>query len=182
MRAAPPERGWVAGSVELEPDELRGDDVRFFALWIGEPPVVVADTGVGPFLQSAIQALIANGRAAAAGPASASTKSVAIVAADRLTQLPALITAPTDPVRLGAANRALERAGVPWRFGAPARGEAIVEGLAPSDGQLAAPESASGGAPVTVQLRYPLQAQPTAVADTLARTGTAPWIVAVLAT
>jgi hypothetical protein len=178
VRAAPPERGWVAGSVELEPDELRGDDVRYFALWIGEPPVVVADTGVGPFLQSAVQALIANGRAAATGPAAAPTKSVAIVAADRLTQLPALISAPTDPVRLGAANRALERAGVPWRFGAPARGDAIVEGLAPSDGPLAAPESASGGAPVTAQLRYPLQAQPTAVADTLARTGTAPWIVA----
>jgi hypothetical protein len=178
VRAAPPERGWVAGSVELEPDELRGDDIRYFALWIGEPPVVAVDSGVGPFLQSAIQALIGNGRAAAAGPNTGSAKSVAVVTADRLTQLPALIAPPTDPVRLGAANRALERAGVPWRFGAPARGEAIVEGLATPEGMVAAPESAGSGAPVTAQLRYPLQAQPTAVADTLARTGTAPWIVA----
>ncbi|HKW11601.1 MAG TPA: BatA and WFA domain-containing protein, partial [Gemmatimonadaceae bacterium] len=28
MRAAPPERGWVDGTVELEPDELPGDNVR----------------------------------------------------------------------------------------------------------------------------------------------------------
>ena len=43
---------------------------------------------------------------------------IAIVPGDELdARLPALITAPTDPVRLGAANRALERAGVPWRFG-----------------------------------------------------------------
>jgi len=41
VRAAPPERGWVAGSVELEPDELRGDDVRYFAVWIGAVAVVV---------------------------------------------------------------------------------------------------------------------------------------------
>ena len=118
------------GRVELEPDELRGDDVRYFALWIGEPPVVVADTAVGPFLRSAVQALIASGRAWRPAPAKPPAKSSAVVPADRLTDLPALITAPTDPVRLGAANRALERAGVPWRFGAPARGDAVVEGLA----------------------------------------------------
>jgi hypothetical protein len=41
VRAAPAERGWVAGSVELEPDELRGDDVRYFAAWIGAAPAVI---------------------------------------------------------------------------------------------------------------------------------------------
>ncbi len=177
VRAAPPERGWVAGTVELEPDELRGDDIRYFAMWIGEPPVVVADTAVGPFLRSAVEALIASGRVAA-GPAKPPAKTVTVVPADRLTDLPAFITAPTDPVRLGAANRALERAGVPWRFGAPARGEAVVEGLASSDGVIASPESASSSGVVTAQVRYPLQAQPTALADTLARTGSQPWIVA----
>ena len=38
VRAAPPERGWVAGTVELEPDELAGDNVRHFAVWIGPAP------------------------------------------------------------------------------------------------------------------------------------------------
>jgi len=42
---------------------------------------------------------------------------VAIGPADEIASLPALITAPTDPVKIGAANRALERLGVPWRFG-----------------------------------------------------------------
>jgi len=177
VRAAPPERGWVAGTVELEPDELRGDDVRYFALWIGEPPVVVADTPVGAFLRSAVEALVANGRASA-GPVRPPARSVAVVTADRLTDLPALITAPTDPVRLGAANRALERAGVPWRLGAPARGAAAVEGLTSADPGMAAAESASSSGPVTAVLRYPLQPQSTAIADTLARIGTAPWVVA----
>jgi hypothetical protein len=176
VRAAPPERGWVAGSVELEPDELRGDDVRYFAMWIGEPPVVAVDSSVGPFLRSAAEALIASGRASV-GPVHPPARPIAVVPADRLTELPALITAPTDPVRLGAANRALERAGVPWRFGAPARGEATVEGLM-SDAGTSAAESTSTRAPVTAPLRYPLQPQAAAAADTLARTGTAPWVVA----
>ena len=40
VRASPPERGWVAGTVELEPDELPGDNVRHFAMWIGPAPGV----------------------------------------------------------------------------------------------------------------------------------------------
>ena len=32
IRLQPNERGWIAGEVELEPDELRGDDVRWFIL------------------------------------------------------------------------------------------------------------------------------------------------------
>jgi hypothetical protein len=177
VRAAPPERGWIAGSVEIEPDELRGDDVRNFALWIGEPPVVVADTPVGAFLRSAVEALVANGRASA-GPIGPATRAVAVVTADRLTDLPALITAPTDPVRLGAANRALERAGVPWRFAPPARGAVSIEGLTSADPGIATAESASAAGPVTTMLRYPLVPQSTAVSDTLARVGTAPWVVA----
>jgi hypothetical protein len=111
VRAAPPERGWVAGSVEVEPDELRGDDVRYFAVWIGPAPRVLVDASAGPFVRSAVEALVQGGRAQA-GP------DVRVVAADALSTLPALIVAPGDPVRVGAANRALERAGVPWRFGA----------------------------------------------------------------
>ena len=37
--------------------------------------------------------------------------------------------APSDPIKLGAANRALERLGVPWRFGAAQHGESVVRAV-----------------------------------------------------
>jgi hypothetical protein len=100
---------------------------------------------------------------------------VAIVEADHLASLPALITPPSDPVRLGAANRALERAGVPWRFGAAVHGEATIEGLVDP---RSASDSTAAGPPVTASVRYPLQPQTEAVADTLALAGAMPWVVA----
>jgi hypothetical protein len=81
-----------------------------------------------------------------------------------LTSLPALITAPIDPVKLGAANRALERAGVPWRFGERRTGDASVRG--------------TGFDGVTTAVRYDLVAQAGAVAETLAVVGRDAWIVA----
>jgi hypothetical protein len=86
------------------------------------------------------------------------------VNADDLSSLPALIVAPADPVRLGAANRALERAGVPWRFGPVHRGTATADG-------------AGIGKPA-LTLRYTLQRAGTDTGDTLARVGAEPWIVA----
>jgi hypothetical protein len=165
VRAAPAERGWVAGTVEVEPDELRGDDVRHFAVWIGEAPRVAADTSAGQFAASAVDALVQGGRAQAGN-------AVRITAADALLALPSLVTAPADPVRVGAANRALERAGVPWRFGAVRRGEATVR----FDGEPGQP-GAARAADVTATLRYALVPRPDAVADTLARVGGEPWIV-----
>lgn len=170
VQAAPPERGWLGGSVELEPDELRGDDTRFFALWIGPAPVLALDESVGPFARTAVAALEESGRAREAAPGGPSGDAVAVVAADALTRLPALIAAPSDPVRVGAANRALERAGIPWRFGVARRGEAAVRaaaGVTPLEG-------------VTASLRYALAAPggPPPGADTLATAGGEPWIVA----
>jgi hypothetical protein len=77
--------------------------------------------------------------------------------------IPALLTAPPDPVRIGAANRALERLGIPWRFG-PVRREA---GVARGD-QLHG---------VTVSLRYDLVPRGATAAETLAVVGREPWIV-----
>lgn len=162
VRAAPPERGWVAGSVELEPDELRGDDVRHFAAWIGAAPAVSVDPALGPFVRTAVDALVQSDRLRLGSDA-------AIVPADALVRLPALIVAPNDPVRVGAANRALERAGVPWRFGAARRESGTVREPAGVSTRLL--EGAS------VSLRYPLTPAGDAVADTVARVGTEPWIV-----
>jgi hypothetical protein len=177
VHAAPPERGWVGGSVEIEADELRGDDARYFAMWIGEPPAVVVDSSAGPFISSAVDALVANGRATTGAPA-AGTRGINVVAADRLTTLPALIVPPADPVRIGAANRALERAGVPWRFGAAQRGEVTIDGIEARSPSSAAADTGASAAPITAALEYAMVAQGSVAADTLARSATRPWVVA----
>lgn len=168
VRAAPPERGWLDGTVELEPDELPGDDARHFAVWIGAPPGVALSPNAGPFVRSALDVLKSSGRVT-------DGRDISVVPGDELASLPALIIAPSDPVRVGAANRALERAGIPWRFGALLRGEATV--TAPRD-SMGADSSQSAFVGVAATLRYQLLPQATADADTLARIGQQPWIVA----
>ena len=157
VRAAPPERGWVSGTIEIEPDELAGDNVRYFAVWIGAAPAVSSSPGAGPFVKSAIDVLRSSERIV-------DGHDINVVAGDELSSLPALIAAPTDPVRIGAANRALERAGVPWRFGARRTGETSVSG--------------TGLEGVNVTMRYDLVAQAGASAETLAVVGQTPWMVA----
>ena len=157
VHAAPPERGWVAGTVELEPDELTADNVRYFAAWIGAAPGVDVTPGAGAFVKSATDVLRASERITAG-------RDIAVVAADELTTLPALIVPPADPVRLGAANRALERAAIPWRYGARRTDSATARGPLLED--------------VTVAARYDLVSQMGAVADTLGAVGRDAWIVA----
>ena len=157
VHASPPERGWLAGTVELEPDELAADNARPFAVWIGPAPGVNVSPGAGPFVKSAVDVLKSSQRVIAGND-------ISVVNADEATALPALILAPNDPVKLGSANRALERLGIPWRFGARRAGEATARG-AELEG-------------VTAATRYQLVAQTGAVADTLATVGQDAWIVA----
>lgn len=151
------EQGWRAGVVELEADELRGDDTRHFAVWLGAAPRVRIDPSAGSFVRTAVDALVQNQRVAIGDD-------VSLVATDVAARLPAMLLAPADPGRVGTANRVLERLGVPWRFGAPRREETGVRGPR-FEGTRAL-------------LRYPLIAQSGAVADTLATAGGDPWIVA----
>src|SRR5581483_11180890 len=157
VRAAPPERGWLAGTVELEPDELAGDNVRHFAVWIGPAPGLAVSQAAGPFVKNAVDVLKTTERVT-------DGQDIAIVPADEVSSLPALILAPSDPVKLGAANRALERAGIPWRFGARRSGETSAKGP-DFDG-------------VSSTLRYDLVAQAGAAAETLAVVGKDAWVVA----
>lgn len=157
VRAAPPERGWQRGSAEIAPDELRGDDARYFAVWIGDPPRVRLDASAGSFVQTAVSALVTGGRVVLG-------TEIDVAGADGAVKLPALITAPADPVRLGAANRALERLGVPWRFGARRTGESIAHGDRMER--------------VSVTLRYALEPSGAHPGDTLATVAGEPWIVA----
>ena len=101
MRAAPPERGWLAGTVELEPDELRGDNVRHFAVWIGPAP------GVARVPRRRAVREERDRRAQIRRSASSDGHDIASCAADELTTLPALIIAPE---RSGAARRGEPRA------------------------------------------------------------------------
>ena len=157
LRAAPPERGWQAGRVELEPDDYPADDARHFALWIGAAPAVAADPSAGTFVATALGALVADGRATAGG-------TVRLTGADAATTLPALLLPPSDAVRLGAANRELERLGIPWRFGALDRAPSVARG-----GRLDG---------VAVSERYRLVREGAAASDTLASAGGEPWVVA----
>jgi hypothetical protein len=159
VRLAPDERGWLAGAVELEPDELRGDDVRWFAAHIGSAPTVVAEAGAGAFARTAVDALAQEGRVAHGAE-------IAITGAEAARK-PGVMFAPLDPVQLGAANRALERAGIPWRYGVSRTGPTPVHG--------------AGLAGVTVTRWYALEPRgslESGAVDTLARAGGDAWAVA----
>ena len=157
IRAAPAERGWTAGTIEIEPDELPADNTRHFALWIGPAPAVRVEPGAGQFARSAVEVLRGSDRVTEG-------RGILVASADEATALPALVAAPSDGVRLGAANRALERLGIPWRFGRPRRETAVARG-----------EQLQG---VSVSMRYELVPRGVPRAETLAMVGSSPWIVA----
>src|SRR6185436_21101386 len=94
---------------------------RHFALWIGAAPTVTADASAGSFAATAVSTLIADGRAAPGA-------TIRVASADAASKLPALLTPPADAVRLGAANRELERLGIPWRFGTLQRSTVVARG------------------------------------------------------
>jgi hypothetical protein len=159
VRLEPSERGWVAGTVDLAPDELRGDDERHFAVWVGDAPAVNVLPGTGVFVREAVDALVQSGLVTR-GPA------IEIAPVDEASRRPALLFAPTDPVRLGAANRNLERLGIPWRLDAPRRDETVARGTDIDN--------------TPVRIRYPLRpaAGATNGSDTLGTASGEPWIVA----
>ena len=152
--AAPP-LGWAAGRAVVAPDELPADDERWFATWDAPAPRVASRAG--PFADQAVGAL------ASAGVVAPGTD-VVIVPADALVSRPALIVAPLDPTRIGAANRALERAGIPWRLGAERRAPSRAHG--------------SGLDAIEVRRRYALTSSASLSSDTMATVAGEPWIVA----
>ncbi|MHB0964678.1 MAG: BatA domain-containing protein [Gemmatimonadaceae bacterium] len=155
--AAPAVRGWTAGVIELPPDELRADDVRPFALHVGAAPAVRAEAAAGPFVRTALATLAGDGRVR-------DGLGVTITSAENAGALPALLVAPSDPARVALANRALERARIPWRVGERRAGPVQLRG----DGLDGA----------TVQRFYALQHVGSAPADTLVRAGAEPVVVA----
>jgi hypothetical protein len=143
--------------VEIAPDEMRGDDVRHFAVFAGRAPAVRVDPSAGQFARGAIETLADGGRVDLGG-------GIVVSGAEAATKRPVLAFAPLDPIRIGAANRALSAAGIPWKFGDALRDETSVRG-----GELEG---------TTVRVRYSLTPTGAAVVDTLATAGGAPWVIA----
>ncbi len=167
MQALAPAPGWAAGEASLEPDELRADDQRPFAVRVVRPAVVSAGppSDIGAFLAAALASLAAAGEITlGAGPGA-----VHLGSGGGGRNAEAVVLPPADPVGLGPANRALAAAGVPWRFGA----------LLDREDTLAAPRVPEL-AGVRVLRRRPLVPAGTGGAEpsgVLARAGNDPWLV-----
>jgi len=122
--------GYVDGYVETDPDDLRGDDRRFFAFRVRSAPTLAMSGPTLFFLSEAIPVLIDAGRVrpapirdadilismAGAGMTEAAKEGRAVV-----------VVPPNDPVLLPGLNRALTAVGIPWRYeSTTALGEASV--------------------------------------------------------
>src|SRR5690606_19337702 len=121
--------GIVTGWVELDPDALRGDDRRYFAVRV-QPPSAVALTEPLAFVDEALDVLGEAGRVrrTEAGAAEVVLAPAGAGIGRIRPGQAAVILAPSTPLELPAANNRLAQAGVPWRFGQPrAGGEARIE-------------------------------------------------------
>ncbi|HEX2166542.1 MAG TPA: BatA domain-containing protein [Longimicrobiales bacterium] len=119
-----PETGVMTGSAEIDADALHADDRRYFAARV-QPPPTVALSRAAPFIADALDVLAEAGRIRRAS----TNADVAILPAAEGATAPGPETAlvalpPSTPTELAAANRRLNEAGIPWRYDAPAAGEA----------------------------------------------------------
>ena len=155
-------QGWHAGEVALEPDEMRGDDSRPFALRVAPPAAVAIESGVdlGRFVGEAVAVLAEAGqvRTGVAGE---------VRLGETARPGGGVVFPPRDPVQLGAANRALDAVGAGWRFGP--RVELADSVVAPGVVGL-------GGARVARRYRL-VPSGPTREGGVLARVGGDPWLV-----
>lgn len=109
--------GLVTGYVELDPDDLRGDDRHYFAVEV-QPPPAVALTGRPAFLGEALDVLADANRIRHAGAAEADVVVAPAAAGIDVIRRggTAVVLAPATAVELPAANQRLAAAGIPWRF------------------------------------------------------------------
>jgi len=170
IAATAPGTGWIAGDVQLEPDELRADDRRPFAVRVVAPAEVRVDgqADLGGFVAEVLRTLAAAGQLRLGGPGTAGS-GVTLAEHAVASGASTVVFPPHDPVQLGAANRSLAAAGVPWRFGARVEREDTLAAL---------PAVLRPIAGVQIHRRYRLEAQPgTTGADVLARAGGDAWLV-----
>ncbi len=145
--------GWWPAIAELDPDEFRLDDRRVSMVRVA--PVARADCGgTDRYVAAACDVLRANGRIAPG----------AEVAVGRLGAGLSVVMPPADAAELGALNRALERRGVAWQYGA-LRAEAVSTDSGPFVGAH------------RVAQRYTLEPRGSGRTGVLATAGGTPWAV-----
>jgi hypothetical protein len=157
------------GRVMIEPDGLRADDERHFAIQVIEPPAVERSGPPGSFLAVGIETLRQAGRLGS-GPAN-----VQVIEGMPGARLPGtgqtlVLVPPLDPVELPAFSQLLARSETGWT--------ALID---PRQGDI---RLAEGGSPlslpeITIHRRYLLRATEGTAADTtLLRTDDdEPWLV-----
>jgi hypothetical protein len=168
LRVAAARPGWYAGAVELEADELRGDDRRPFAVRVAEPATVAVEAGadLGRFVTDALAVLAGAGQLRQAGPPGVRPSVAGVRLGETARAGGGVVFPPHDPLQVGAANRALDAAGAGWRFGAPVERADTVEAL-----------GLAGFGGVRVARRYRLEPTGGVVRRAvLARVGGEPWI------
>ena len=134
--------GWWPVVAALDPDEFRMDDRRQTVVRV--LPVAEAEWDPADRYLAAAAATLREGGRLRAGRG---------VTLGWLGPGPSVVMPPADLAELGALNRALERRGMPWRFGGPVVGEQRSD-----SGALLAPVAVSrrlrlnysGGAPVGI--------------------------------
>ncbi|MSR35778.1 MAG: hypothetical protein EXR95_03900 [Gemmatimonadetes bacterium] len=109
--------GWVDGFVETDPDELGGDDRRWFALPVLPPPAVSVRGNAPFFVQQALAVLEEGGRLTRAAERADVIVAIAGEGADQARSGRAIVVLPpADADLLPGLNRRLVEAGIPWRY------------------------------------------------------------------
>ena len=136
--------GWIVGRVELDPDDLRADDLRHFALPVRPAPRIRAPTELPVHLATALEVLAHRDRivmARQADPTESPTQAVGVEAGGEVLsgRSATLVFAPSDPARLPAVNRRLGELDAGWRLEASVLAEAPMA-LDSSDPALRLPD------------------------------------------
>ena len=145
--------GWWPVTAELDPDELRADDRRLGLVRVAPVARAQCDAG-GRYVVAACDVLSANRRLARGND----------LTVGRLGPARSVVEPPADPAELGALNRALERRGVGWTYGA------LITGVEATD-------SGPGLGRERVMRRYALEPGGSGRTGVVARVNRQPWIV-----
>ncbi len=150
-----PPVGWWILRAELDPDELRGDDIWVSVVRVA-PPARAAWSDADKYLAAAAEVLATNRRLVRGSE----------ITVGALGTGASVVFPPADAASLGALNRGLEARGSAWRFGSLVGSSALTD----SGGVV-------GGGRERVTKRYQLIPAGSGRTGVLATVGGDPWIV-----
>jgi len=118
--------GWVRGRVEIDADDLRADDVAYFAFRAIAPPAVETAGQIPAYLEDALAVLEDAGRIRRGSGAEVDVRFIGAGAPPSPSPREAIVLVPPgDPAGLPSLNLLLEEVAPGWRYEAvaPAAGE-----------------------------------------------------------